>query len=131
MQVLQDPDVGSFCSVTQTANNKHNSICSNLYLQKQISKPTQENLHDQLSFQFTFIIPTSLLRLHLNIMCYSKFFKANDIQVWDIHNIHFPSRCCMLLFFFFFKAQTQSLRITFQYSNDCNDLSSQDTRRNT
>lgn len=83
--MFQDPDVWSFCSVTQTANNKHNSICSNLYLKKnpnkQKPKQASQNLHDQLSFQFTFIIPTSLLRLHLNMMCYSKFFEANDIQV--------------------------------------------------
>lgn len=91
--MFQDTNVCSFGSRTQTTNNKHNSICSNLYLQKQTSNPSQENLHDQLSFQFTFTIPSSLLRLQLNIMCYSKFFKANDIR--DIHDMHFLSQFCM------------------------------------
>lgn len=89
MSVLQDAN-GSSRSGTRTTNNKHKSICSNLYLQKQTSNATQENVHHQLSFQVTFTIPTSLLRLQLNIMCYSKFFKTNDIQ-----SMHFLSWFCM------------------------------------
>ena len=52
--MFQDTNVCSFGSRTQTTNNKHNSICSNLYLQK---KPKQPN-----SRKFTW---SALLSIHI------------------------------------------------------------------